>query len=80
MFNNTYFLQYLFNIIPFAYNYNIVGCFIKRNSHKPFWSASKQLMMSIWFRIGIDLDGLVLVLRFVSEIVFGFNKKSQKIT
>ena len=28
MSNNAYFIQYHFNIIPFAYNSNIVGCFI----------------------------------------------------
>ena len=29
-----------------------------------FWSASRQLMTSIYFRIGLDLDGLILVLSF----------------
>ena len=47
-----------------TYNSNIVGCFINRNWNKYFWSTSRQLMTEICFRIGLDIDGLTLVLRF----------------
>ena len=60
MSNNAYFIQYHFNIIPFSCNSNIVGCFINRDKDKLFLSASRQVMASICFRIGLDLDDLVL--------------------
>ena len=64
MSNNGYFVQYHFNIIPFTYNSNIVGCFTNRSKNKLFMSASRQLMTSICFRIGLDLDVLIPVLSF----------------
>ena len=62
MSNNAYFIQYNFNIIPFTYNSNIAGCLIQLQIRaNPFWSTSGQLMKSIYFRISLGLDGLILV-------------------
>lgn len=58
MSNNTYFLKYYFNIILSTDN-DIVGCFINRG-------ASRHLKISIYFKIGLGLDGFILV--FILEI------------
>ena len=64
MCNKAHLIQYHFNLIHFTYNNNIVTCFIKKSKNKFFWSDSRQLMMSIYFRIGLNLGGLILVLDF----------------
>ena len=62
MFSNTYFLQYPLNIIPCTFKGNIVKCFFKRNWKKVIWGASKQLLTSICYGIGLNVNVLVLVL------------------
>ena len=63
--SNIYFIYYHFKAILLIYNSNIIGCFINRIKNKLFLeSAVRQLMTSICFRIGLDLDGLILVLSF----------------
>ena len=47
-----------------TYNNNIVGYFMKIQNKIFLWCASIQLMASICFRIGLEIDGLILVLRF----------------
>ena len=62
MSNNVYFIHYHFNIIPFKCNSNIVGCFINRRRKNLFWSTSRQIMMSISFKM--ILHNLILVFSF----------------
>ena len=61
--NNAYFVQHHFNITPFMYNSNMDALSIGTRINF-FWTASRHLMTSICFRIGLDLDVLVLVLSF----------------
>ena len=77
MSKNTYFTQQNFNIIPFTYNSNIVRCFINRNKKRPFWIDLRQVMTSICFRIGLDLDQLILVLSFETFLSTLFNMISK---
>ena len=63
MSNNAYFVQYYFNIIPFTYNSYLDALSIGTRINF-FLSASRQLMTSICFRIGLNLDVLILVLSF----------------
>ena len=62
------FPEYHFNLIPSTYNGNIVECFVNRNHNKLFGSASRHLMTSIYFRIGLDLGGLILVFSFLNSL------------
>ena len=64
MSNNSCFIQCHFKIIPFTHNSNIITCFINRSKNKHFWSASRHLMTLSRFRVGLNLDGLFLVLSF----------------
>ena len=64
MSNNAYFIQCHFNLMPFTYNNNIVGCFINMNKSKLFWRASRQLRTSVCYITGLDLHGLILFLMF----------------
>lgn len=64
MSNNVYFIQYHFNIIPLTCNSNIVGWLINRTRKRFFWSALRQLMTSIYSRLGLNLDGFILVFSF----------------
>ena len=64
MSNNVYFIQYHFNIIPLTCNSNIVEWLINRTRKRFFWSALRQLMTSIYSRLGLNLDDFILVFSF----------------
>ena len=51
-------------IIAFTYNRSIAGCFISGSNNKLFGGALRQFMMSTCSRIELDLNDLILVLRF----------------
>ena len=64
MSNKVYFIQYHFNIIPLTCNSNIVEWLINRTRKRFFWSALRQLMTSIYSRLGLNLDDFILVFSF----------------
>ena len=64
MLNNAYFIQYHFKIILLHITAILLDALPIGTRAKFFWSASRELMRSVCFRIGLDLDDLILVLIF----------------
>ena len=52
------------NAYLIRYHFNIGGCFINRNKNKLFWGHLKTAYDVNFFRIGLDLDSLILILNF----------------
>ena len=55
MSSNAYFIRY---------HFNIGGFFVNRNKNKLFWGHLKTAYDVNFFRIGLDLDSLILILNF----------------